>query len=161
MARRIRATSNLERVPLRLFIVLAFVLACCPQAVAEDPAQTSSVSAQAAAQNASSITAVPNRPTFSTTAETVQRGVFEIEYGYEAASGHQNINGLLGSLKRYRSLNAAKCLVVAIFSPQPSAAPKSTGPVRRSAAAYLKYVPPEILRAPRPHTQRLRVPPAR
>jgi hypothetical protein len=41
------------------------------------------------------ITAVPNRPTFASTAETVQRGVFEIEYGFEAAQGHQNINGLL------------------------------------------------------------------
>jgi len=38
---------------------------------------------------------VPNRPTFATTAETVQRGVFEIEYGVEAGDGHQNINGLL------------------------------------------------------------------
>jgi hypothetical protein len=41
------------------------------------------------------ITAVPNRPTFSTTAESVQPGVFEIEYGLELADGHQNINGLL------------------------------------------------------------------
>jgi hypothetical protein len=41
------------------------------------------------------ITAVPNRPTFSTTAESVQSGVFEIEYGLEAGDGHQNINGLL------------------------------------------------------------------
>ncbi len=41
------------------------------------------------------LVAVPNRPTFATTAETVQRGVLEIEYGLEAASGHQNINGLL------------------------------------------------------------------
>jgi hypothetical protein len=41
------------------------------------------------------ITAVPNRPTIATTAETVQLGVFEIEYGFEAAKGHQNINGLL------------------------------------------------------------------
>lgn len=41
------------------------------------------------------LVAVPNRPTFATTAESVQRGVFEIEYGLEAASGHQNINGLL------------------------------------------------------------------
>lgn len=41
------------------------------------------------------ITAVPNRPTFSTTAESVQSGVFEIEYGAEAGDGHQNINGLL------------------------------------------------------------------
>jgi hypothetical protein len=41
------------------------------------------------------ITAVPNRPTFANTALTVQRGVFEVEYGFEAAGGHQNINGLL------------------------------------------------------------------
>ncbi len=41
------------------------------------------------------ITAVPNRPTFATTAETVQRGVFEIEYGFELAKAHQNVNGLL------------------------------------------------------------------
>jgi hypothetical protein len=41
------------------------------------------------------ITAVPNRPTFSTTAESVQAGVFEVEYGMEAADGHQNVNGLL------------------------------------------------------------------
>ena len=39
--------------------------------------------------------AVPNRPTFSTTAEAVQKGVFEIELGLEAADGHQNFNGLL------------------------------------------------------------------
>ena len=41
------------------------------------------------------ITAVPNRPTFASTAEMVQPGVFEIEYGIEAADAHQNINGLL------------------------------------------------------------------
>lgn len=41
------------------------------------------------------ISAVPNRPTFSTTAESVQPGVFEVEYGFELAHGHQNINGLL------------------------------------------------------------------
>jgi hypothetical protein len=41
------------------------------------------------------ISAVPNRPTISTTAESVQAGVFEIEYGFELADGHQNINGLL------------------------------------------------------------------
>jgi hypothetical protein len=45
--------------------------------------------------NQNEITAVPNRPTIATTAETVQLGVFEIEYGLEAAKGHQNINGLL------------------------------------------------------------------
>jgi hypothetical protein len=41
------------------------------------------------------ITAVPNRPTFSTTAASVQPGVFEIEYGFEVGDGHQNVNGLL------------------------------------------------------------------
>lgn len=41
------------------------------------------------------ITAVPNRPTFATTAESVQRGVLEIEYGFEGGDGHQNINGLV------------------------------------------------------------------
>ncbi len=41
------------------------------------------------------ITAVPNRPTFASTAESVQSGVFELEYGFEATKGHQNINGLL------------------------------------------------------------------
>jgi hypothetical protein len=46
-------------------------------------------------QDEAEITAVPNRPTFSTTAESVQRGVLEIEYGFEAADGHQNINGLI------------------------------------------------------------------
>jgi hypothetical protein len=46
-------------------------------------------------QNVEGITAVPNRPTFASTAETLQSGVFEIEYGFEAAREHQNINGLL------------------------------------------------------------------
>jgi hypothetical protein len=46
-------------------------------------------------QNTNEITAVPNRPTFASTAEMVPLGVFEIEYGFEAAKGHQNINGLL------------------------------------------------------------------
>src|SRR3981081_3011958 len=46
-------------------------------------------------QSAHKITAVPNRPTFSTTAEAVQRGVIEVEYGIELADGHQNINGLI------------------------------------------------------------------
>lgn len=50
---------------------------------------------QGSGQTTDRIEAVPNRPTFSTTAESVQKGVFEIEYGLEAASGHQNINGLL------------------------------------------------------------------
>jgi hypothetical protein len=51
--------------------------------------------AQTSAQSAEEMEAVPNRPTLSSTAETVQKGVFEIEYGTELAKGHQNINGLL------------------------------------------------------------------
>jgi hypothetical protein len=50
---------------------------------------------QQPAQTPDEITAVPNRPTFASTAETVQRGVFEIEYGFELARSHQNVNGLL------------------------------------------------------------------
>ncbi|HEY6269383.1 MAG TPA: hypothetical protein VIX11_13860 [Candidatus Acidoferrum sp.] len=50
---------------------------------------------QQTVQSPDEITAVPNRPTFASTAEMVQLGVFEIEYGFEAAQGHQNINGLL------------------------------------------------------------------
>ena len=46
-------------------------------------------------QNTDEITAVPNRPTFASTAEMVQLGVFEIEYGFEAGKGHHNVNGLL------------------------------------------------------------------
>jgi len=41
------------------------------------------------------IVAVPNRPTLATTGEAVQRGVLEIEYGFEGGRGHQNINGLI------------------------------------------------------------------
>ena len=48
-----------------------------------------------AQQDVSDISAVPNRPTISTTAEPVQTGVFEVEYGIEAAMAHQDVNGLL------------------------------------------------------------------
>jgi hypothetical protein len=57
--------------------------------------QQSSSQPQQPAVTSQDLIAVPNRPTFATTAESVQRGVFEIEYGLEAGSGHQNINGLL------------------------------------------------------------------
>lgn len=67
-----------------------------PQAQKEkaNDTQTPSSSVSSDTQQ-NEITAVPNRPTFASTAETVQRGVFEVEYGFELASGHQNINGLL------------------------------------------------------------------
>jgi hypothetical protein len=54
-----------------------------------------SLFAQASSTPDEQMTAVPNRPTFASTAEMVPLGVFEIEYGLEAAQGHQNINGLL------------------------------------------------------------------
>ena len=55
-------------------------------------------SPQQIAQNepdADGIAAVPNRPTFATTALTVQRGVLEIEYGFQGDRAHQNINGVV------------------------------------------------------------------
>jgi len=58
-------------------------------------AQRTSPQNQQKDQNADEITAVPNRPTFASTAEMVQLGVFEIEYGFEAADGHENVNVLL------------------------------------------------------------------
>jgi hypothetical protein len=61
---------------------------------ASDPS-AGAAQGQSQNQNTDEITAVPNRPTFSTTAEAVQRGVLEVEYGLEAADGHQNINGLI------------------------------------------------------------------
>ena len=77
------------RVSLAGLFLLFFSLGPCSL-----PAQMSQ-SNQAQPQSQDEIAAVPNRPTFATTAEAVQRGVFEIEYGLEAAQGHQNINGLL------------------------------------------------------------------
>lgn len=41
------------------------------------------------------LTAVPNRPTISTTAQPVAPGVLETEWGVDAAGSHQDINGLL------------------------------------------------------------------
>lgn len=81
--------------------LIVCLLVCLAQ-FAPLPAQAGQTT-QAAAHNPASaqnpepneIIAVPNRPTFASTAETVQRGVFEIEYGFETARRHQNINGLL------------------------------------------------------------------
>jgi hypothetical protein len=41
------------------------------------------------------LTPVPNRPTASTTAESIKAGVFEIEAGVEAASDHETLGTLL------------------------------------------------------------------
>ena len=89
-----------------LVAILLFVLTIACGAIAQentsppDKPGASDPSASAAqgqiqSQSTDEITAVPNRPTFSTTAEAVQRGVLEVEYGLEAADGHQNINGLI------------------------------------------------------------------
>jgi hypothetical protein len=85
---------------LRLFIAtlfFEFLLGSCAQA--QDPPDQSGAAPRSASAQITAIpdqiSAVPNRPTFSTTAESVQPGVFEIEYGFETADGHQNINGLL------------------------------------------------------------------
>jgi hypothetical protein len=80
------------------FVVLLFVLLCCVIPMHGQEAQSPQQGQDPQTQNATNapeIAAVPNRPTFSTTAESVQPGVFEIEYGLELADGHQNINGLL------------------------------------------------------------------
>jgi hypothetical protein len=95
-----------------LLCVLAGV--CSPSAFSQEPdpskqkkpdqqqlEKATAANSQSTASGASpdsqqdEITAVPNRPTFASTAETVQRGVFELEYGFELANAHQNINGLL------------------------------------------------------------------
>jgi hypothetical protein len=72
---------------------------CCVVAPAQNQGNSGGAASQSPQVNPNDvpdqITAVPNRPTFSTTAESVQSGIFEIEYGLEAGEGHQNINGLL------------------------------------------------------------------
>jgi len=75
------------RILIRRSAAFAFLFACFTQ--------SSPLHAQTAQATQDELVAVPNRPTFASTAETVQRGVFEVEYGFEAAKGHQNINGLL------------------------------------------------------------------
>ncbi len=84
------------RIAVRIALAGLGLLAATSEArgQATDTAQNAP-QAQQAIQNADEITAVPNRPTFASTAEMVQLGVLEIECGFEAAKGHQNINGLL------------------------------------------------------------------
>src|SRR5215472_865676 len=90
------------RCAVTLFLLLELVpaaLGAQPQEAQNKQASYSTEQSKSAdqdqAKSTDDITAVPNRPTFASTAEMVQLGVFEIEYGLEAASGHQNINGLL------------------------------------------------------------------
>ncbi|PYV73413.1 MAG: hypothetical protein DMG96_23225 [Acidobacteria bacterium] len=66
------------RIALRATIIFLFAGAFSPYIRAQDD-----------------LTAVPNRPTVSTTAQPVQPGVLETEWGIDAAASHQDINGLL------------------------------------------------------------------
>jgi hypothetical protein len=90
------------------FVVIFLVLSIADNVIAQEnrsppdktgasnaPASTAQSQNQSQNLSVDEIIAVPNRPTFSTTAEAVQRGVLEAEYGMEAADGHQNINGLI------------------------------------------------------------------
>jgi Putative MetA-pathway of phenol degradation len=83
----------------RTLMAGCLLLICCGVTQAQNPGNSGGAASQNTQVNPNDvpdqITAVPNRPTFSTTAESIQSGVFEIEYGLEAAEGHQNINGLL------------------------------------------------------------------
>jgi hypothetical protein len=62
------------------------------------------------------LVAVPNRPTVSTTAQPVQPGVIETEWGVDAATTHQDINGLLkfGVSKNFE-LRLANVPIIADF----------------------------------------------
>ena len=86
-------------IPACVIHIVSFPTAAQSPSDAEGTKQTSRGSDPAQVNDPASapdqIVAVPNRPTFSTTAESVESGVFEIEYGFEAGDGHQNINGLV------------------------------------------------------------------
>jgi len=84
------------RMVLRNVVLLLGLLASAGRVLAQAPdAPRADSQNPPMVQTTYEITAVPNRPTFASTAEMVQLGVFEVEYGFEAAKNHQNINGLL------------------------------------------------------------------
>ena len=86
----------LPRMTAALPLILLFLTGMqdlCAHAQSSTPPQTQD--ATQVSSQPDTLVAVPNRPTFAATAEMVPRGVFEIEYGLESTSGHQNINGLL------------------------------------------------------------------
>lgn len=95
-----RQTSRLWALTLFLALGFVFRIEAQPQERQGEPGQPVQQNKPANSQpdpssSSADITAVPNRPTFASTAEMVPLRVFEIEYGLEAADGHQNINGLL------------------------------------------------------------------
>ena len=99
-----KSTTSWLRTIIVTASVLSHLLIQCPGSHAQENSAPPDRSGQAAQANSDAppeiqeppgIAVVPNRPTFGTTGETVQRGVLEIEYGFEAGEGHQNINGLI------------------------------------------------------------------
>jgi hypothetical protein len=79
--------GSAEALPFRnLFAVLLLASGCAAQQTSPPPAPP---------PDDTQLTAVPNRPTVTNTAETTQDGILEIEYGVSAASLQQNLNGLL------------------------------------------------------------------
>jgi hypothetical protein len=84
---------------LQLFLLGCVVYPACVSLWAQSPSDAANAGQTSQpgspVNDPDQIIAIPNRPTFSTTAESVQSGVFEIEYGFEVGDGHQNINGLL------------------------------------------------------------------
>lgn len=82
-------------IPLLVCVPFWLHFGCRSALAQEHPNQAAAAAQPGATPAVDQISAVPNRPTFSTTAESVQPGVFEVEYGFEVADGHQNINGLL------------------------------------------------------------------
>ena len=73
------------------------LLVAAERTVAQEQQQSSQASSQQTQTEPASteMFAVPNRPTIASTAEVVQSGVLELEYGFEGGDGHQNINGLV------------------------------------------------------------------
>ncbi len=74
------------------FITGVFLLVLAFNEIGRLMAQTQP---QTKTQGVVDIEAVPDRPTFSNTTDTISRGVFEIEYGIDLAHRYQDINGLV------------------------------------------------------------------
>jgi len=77
---------------MRLKLITGFLLALALNENGRLMAQTQQ---QQKMQSYINIEAVPDRPRFSNTADTISKGVFEIEYGIDLAHGYQDINGLV------------------------------------------------------------------